>query len=247
MPFQRMWRCRTTLQPRRSTLHSIGSSFRAEREESSGSGRGRLVRTMRIPCTARNGPPNRTSRRRPRWQHRHRCSRAHPRWKERARYAAPWRADAVQPAVPRVTATLPVPQWCAKRDVPRCGDDKRRSSPRFLWRRVRAPLPLRWCVPPRRTIWLIEQTAPASRIDLTPNVAHHALALVDAPPPPRPSPAPAARQLPSMRPDVGGIEAAVTSDHVLASAAGWSAQARRQRRRCRDRNGGLCSPSSDRT
>src|SRR5687768_7840457 len=27
-------------------------------------------------------------------------------------------------------------------------------------------------------------------------------------------------QLPSMRPDVGGIEAAVTSDHVLASAAG---------------------------
>jgi gamma-glutamyltranspeptidase/glutathione hydrolase len=31
---------------------------------------------------------------------------------------------------------------------------------------------------------------------------------------------PAAAQLPSMRPDVGGIEAAVTSDHVLASAAG---------------------------
>jgi gamma-glutamyltranspeptidase/glutathione hydrolase len=32
--------------------------------------------------------------------------------------------------------------------------------------------------------------------------------------------APAAGQLPSMRPDVGGIDAAVTSDHVLASAAG---------------------------
>jgi gamma-glutamyltranspeptidase / glutathione hydrolase len=32
--------------------------------------------------------------------------------------------------------------------------------------------------------------------------------------------APAAAQLPSQRPDVGGIEAAVTSDHVLASAAG---------------------------
>jgi gamma-glutamyltranspeptidase/glutathione hydrolase len=32
--------------------------------------------------------------------------------------------------------------------------------------------------------------------------------------------APAGAQLPSMRPDVGGIEAAVTSDHVLASAAG---------------------------
>ena len=32
--------------------------------------------------------------------------------------------------------------------------------------------------------------------------------------------APARAQLPSMRPDVGGIEAAVTSDHVLASAAG---------------------------
>jgi gamma-glutamyltranspeptidase/glutathione hydrolase len=32
--------------------------------------------------------------------------------------------------------------------------------------------------------------------------------------------APALAQLPSMRPDVGGIEAAVTSDHVLASAAG---------------------------
>ena len=31
---------------------------------------------------------------------------------------------------------------------------------------------------------------------------------------------PIAAQLPSMRPDVGGIEAAVTSDHVLASAAG---------------------------
>src|SRR5690349_5911720 len=31
---------------------------------------------------------------------------------------------------------------------------------------------------------------------------------------------PAIAQLPSMRPDVGGIEAAVTSDHVLASAAG---------------------------
>jgi gamma-glutamyltranspeptidase/glutathione hydrolase len=31
---------------------------------------------------------------------------------------------------------------------------------------------------------------------------------------------PTAAQLPSMRPDVGGIEAAVTSDHVLASAAG---------------------------
>jgi gamma-glutamyltranspeptidase / glutathione hydrolase len=31
---------------------------------------------------------------------------------------------------------------------------------------------------------------------------------------------PVAGQLPSMRPDVGGIEAAVTSDHVLASAAG---------------------------
>jgi len=31
---------------------------------------------------------------------------------------------------------------------------------------------------------------------------------------------PVAAQLPSMRPDVGGIEAAVTSDHVLASAAG---------------------------
>ena len=31
---------------------------------------------------------------------------------------------------------------------------------------------------------------------------------------------PLAAQLPSMRPDVGGIEAAVTSDHVLASAAG---------------------------
>jgi gamma-glutamyltranspeptidase / glutathione hydrolase len=30
----------------------------------------------------------------------------------------------------------------------------------------------------------------------------------------------AAAQLPSMRPDVGGIDAAVTSDHVLASAAG---------------------------
>jgi len=34
------------------------------------------------------------------------------------------------------------------------------------------------------------------------------------------SASPAAAQLPSMRPDVGGIEAAVTSDHVLASAAG---------------------------
>src|SRR5689334_4127846 len=33
-------------------------------------------------------------------------------------------------------------------------------------------------------------------------------------------PAIAIAQLPSMRPDVGGIEAAVTSDHVLASAAG---------------------------
>ncbi len=32
--------------------------------------------------------------------------------------------------------------------------------------------------------------------------------------------APAIAQLPSMRPDVGGIDAAVTSDHVLASAAG---------------------------
>jgi gamma-glutamyltranspeptidase / glutathione hydrolase len=32
--------------------------------------------------------------------------------------------------------------------------------------------------------------------------------------------APTLAQLPSMRPDVGGIEAAVTSDHVLASAAG---------------------------
>ena len=32
--------------------------------------------------------------------------------------------------------------------------------------------------------------------------------------------APSLAQLPSMRPDVGGIEAAVTSDHVLASAAG---------------------------
>src|SRR5512143_731551 len=32
--------------------------------------------------------------------------------------------------------------------------------------------------------------------------------------------APVAAQLPSQRPDVGGIEAAVTSDHVLASAAG---------------------------
>jgi gamma-glutamyltranspeptidase / glutathione hydrolase len=32
--------------------------------------------------------------------------------------------------------------------------------------------------------------------------------------------APSVAQLPSMRPDVGGIEAAVTSDHVLASAAG---------------------------
>src|SRR5687768_10258730 len=31
---------------------------------------------------------------------------------------------------------------------------------------------------------------------------------------------PAVAQLPSMRPDVGGIEGAVTSDHVLASAAG---------------------------
>jgi len=31
---------------------------------------------------------------------------------------------------------------------------------------------------------------------------------------------PISAQLPSMRPDVGGIEAAVTSDHVLASAAG---------------------------
>ena len=31
---------------------------------------------------------------------------------------------------------------------------------------------------------------------------------------------PASAQLPSMRPDVGGIDAAVTSDHVLASAAG---------------------------
>src|SRR5512132_236380 len=31
---------------------------------------------------------------------------------------------------------------------------------------------------------------------------------------------PATAQLPSQRPDVGGIEAAVTSDHVLASAAG---------------------------
>ena len=31
---------------------------------------------------------------------------------------------------------------------------------------------------------------------------------------------PSVAQLPSMRPDVGGIEAAVTSDHVLASAAG---------------------------
>jgi len=31
---------------------------------------------------------------------------------------------------------------------------------------------------------------------------------------------PVSAQLPSMRPDVGGIEAAVTSDHVLASAAG---------------------------
>lgn len=34
------------------------------------------------------------------------------------------------------------------------------------------------------------------------------------------SAAPALAQLPSMRPDVGGIEGAVTSDHVLASAAG---------------------------
>jgi gamma-glutamyltranspeptidase/glutathione hydrolase len=32
--------------------------------------------------------------------------------------------------------------------------------------------------------------------------------------------APSLAQLPSMRPDVGGIDAAVTSDHVLASAAG---------------------------
>ena len=31
---------------------------------------------------------------------------------------------------------------------------------------------------------------------------------------------PVSAQLPSMRPDVGGIDAAVTSDHVLASAAG---------------------------
>ena len=31
---------------------------------------------------------------------------------------------------------------------------------------------------------------------------------------------PAIAQLPSMRPDVGGIDAAVTSDHVLASGAG---------------------------
>ena len=34
------------------------------------------------------------------------------------------------------------------------------------------------------------------------------------------APTPVLSQLPSMRPDVGGIEGAVTSDHVLASAAG---------------------------
>ena len=68
---------------------------------------------------------------------------------------------------------------------------------------------------------MIDRSADAGRSDPTPNDDRHARLLsIRSPRRAAHSRGAAVAQLPSMRPDVGGIEAAVTSDHVLASAAG---------------------------